>query len=108
MAFQDPNQLHLPKSEAKVFRKFKSSDQAELTIQEFKKLRHYHLVKGAINGISDWFFDDLPAKGLVNISDFGKQYRERLREKHLENIKYVITTFITVAALLIPIIFNYM
>lgn len=103
MIFHDPTQLYLPKPESKVFQKFKSSDKAELTAQEFCKLRNYGLVNGAINGKSDWF-DDLPPKGIVVISDFGRQYREFLREKRHDNIRYIITTSIAVAALVISIV----
>lgn len=103
MIFNDPAQLHLPKTESKLFQKFKHSDKAELTDQELRQLRMYGLVKGAINGKSDWF-EDLPPKGTVVISDFGKQYREFLREKQHENIRYIITTSIAVAALIISIV----
>ena len=103
MVFNDPTQVHLPKPESKLFRKFKYSDKAELTDQEFCQLRNYGLVKGAINGKSDWF-EDLPSKGIVVISDFGKRYREFLREKSHDNIRYIITTSIAVAALIISIV----
>ena len=103
MNFSGSETLRLPWKEFKVFKKFWHADKADLTQEEFKMLQDYRLVLGAINGKSDWF-GDLPAHGLVEISQFGKQFREHAKERRFDNIRYIITTSIAVVALILSII----
>lgn len=94
-----------------LFDRFKDSDTAEFTREEFEVLKGKKLVRDEIDGRSGWF-DDLPAKGVCHISGFGKGLRIYQRNKSqvekLARVRFwvpiVISNVIAIAALAVAII----
>ena len=97
----DYSRVLLDKRERKIFKRFKHSDTAVLTKDEFKLLRKKDLVKGVLGGQSD-SFDITIDKGLCEISDNGRDYRLYkqfvAKSVAIEWVRYAVTTAIAVAA----------
>ena len=99
----DISKIVLTKEESTAFSKFLRSDQAELTIDEYKILLHKGLINDTIGGSSGWF-DNLPEIGVCKISDLGKDLRAlqslRKKEASQSSRRYWITTIIAIIALI--------
>jgi hypothetical protein len=97
----DYSRVLLDKRERKIFKRFKRSDTAVLTKNEFELLRKKDLVKGVLDGQSDWF--KVKANhGICEISDNGRDYRLYkqfvAKSVAIEWVRYAVTTAIAVAA----------
>ncbi len=103
----DYSKIVLTRDEQRLFNRFKHADEAVLTRAEFNLLYKKNLVKGAIGGKSNWF-EDIPASGTCQISDNGKDLRAfqsgMQHRNRIENIRYCITTGISVIALITAIV----
>ena len=75
----DYSKLILTGEERKAFQKFYNSDEAFLTVSEYKLLSSKGLITHAINGKSTWFED--PSDGNCKISQKGKEYRSYLADE---------------------------
>lgn len=76
----DYSMIVLTKEQKKVFRKFKKSNSAILTIDEFKVMNGTALLEQAIDGKSTWF-DVNVTKGVCKLSKHGIKYRAYLKEQ---------------------------
>lgn len=102
----DVSKIVLTDVEQKIFDRFKRTDSAELTKEEYKVLLHKNLILDSIGGSSGWF-DDLPEKGLCSLSDVGKDLRayqaQRSKAERKSSRRYWITTGIAIAAFLLAV-----
>lgn len=93
--------------EQRLFDRFRTADDVELSIDEYKILLHKKLIKDAIGGNSGWF-DHLPEKGLCTLSDIGKDLRayqiKMERAERKADRRYRITTGIAILALILSIL----
>lgn len=107
MAQIDYSLIMLSDRERKIFEKFKVSDTATLTREEFRLLREKGLVAGTMSGASDWF-DSLPNKGVCKLSDRGRDLRSYQmlvrRKESTESVRYWITTVIAILALILAVV----
>lgn len=101
----DYSQFILTEKEQKAFNKFKRKDIAELTINEYRLLVWKRLVVD-IQLDDNKIFSPDPIQ--ISLSRIGKElrtYQKGQRAKaRKENIRYGITTFIAVIALILSII----
>lgn len=79
----DVTKIFLSREVQGVFDRFKDSTSAELTKEEFLKLRKQGLVKRTLGGASD-FFDPLPASGVCELSEKGIALQAYQRWKSYE------------------------
>ena len=99
--------LFLSHAEQAAFDKFKTSDSAALSKDEYKLLLGYGLVEKSLDGSSGWF-ESLPDSGECRLSRKGIAFRSyqqaAQKRKRLETIRYTITTTIAVIALILSAI----
>ena len=103
----DVSKIVLTDTEQAIFDRFRKTDSAELTIDEYKILIHKGLIKDSICGNSGWF-SDLPEKGICSLSDKGKDLKAyqsmQRRLSRQASRRYWITTGIAVAAFLLSVV----
>lgn len=80
MLQQDFSQIILTEDEKRIFRKFKHSDKVTLHRDEWNILAHTNLIKHHLGGKSDWF-DDMPERGICELSEKGIRYREYQKQQ---------------------------
>ena len=101
----DYSQFVLTEKEQKAFNKFKRKDIAELTINEYNLLAWKRLVDD-IQLDDNKIFSPDPIQ--ISLSRIGKElrtyHRGQLAKARKESIRYGITTFIAVIALILSII----
>lgn len=101
----DYSQFVLTEKEQKAFNKFKKKDTAELTINEYKLLVWKRLVDD-IRLDEEKILSPDPVQ--ISLTRMGKELRTYQREQRAktrkENIRYGITTFIAIIALVLSII----
>lgn len=102
----DVTKIFLSQEVQAIFDKFKDSDTAELTREEFNQLRDVGLVRGSLGGVSD-FFDGLPASGICKLSERGislKAY-QRLKSSEWATLRKEAkeTRYIAIASLVVAI-----
>lgn len=103
MDYFDPSMLFLSASEEALFlKRFRKTDSAQLTRNEFMAFRSRGLVKGAMSGVSDWF-DGLPDKGVCELSDKGKMFRafllSRIKETKKNDVSSALAICISILSL---------
>ena len=74
----DYSLIVLTEEDLATFKKFKKSDTAFLTKEEFKSLERKGLLISAIDGKSSWF--DGISDGMCTLSQKGKEYRTYRKE----------------------------
>ena len=108
----DYSLIVLTEEELATFKKFKKSDTAFLTKEEFRLLERKGLLISVIDGKSTWF--DGISDGMCTLSQKGKEFRSYRKEHHKElwlvNAKIpILVSFITTIGLhlllwLLPVI----
>lgn len=102
----DVSKIVLTDAEQRLLNRFRESESAELTIEEYRVLLRKGLIKDSIDGSSGWF-NDLPKKGICFLSDTGKDLQayqnQQDRIRRQSSRRYWITTGIAVAALLMSV-----
>lgn len=78
----DFSKISLSDEERAAFKKFKKTDSAFLTAEEFKLLRQTKLIENSMDG-SSGYFDALPSSGKCVLSVNGKRYKAFLKERKL-------------------------
>lgn len=102
----DYSEIVLTQDEKKIFHKFKHSDNAHMSIDEFNIISKTGLIKSCIDG-KDPFYPDSPQEGTCELSEYGKRYKAYLFNQYKHNrkesrkfwIPYLITTAIAVTGL---------
>lgn len=98
----DYSLIVLTEEELATFKKFKKSDTAFLTKEEFKSLERKGLLISVIDGKSTWF--EWAFDGMCTLSQKGKEYRtyrkEHNKELWLVNAKIPILVSFTTTILL--------
>lgn len=101
----DYSQFVLTEKEQKAFNKFKRKDTAELTINEYKLLVWKRLVDDIRLDENKILSPDPIHISLTRVGKELRTYQKGQRAKaRKENIRYGITTFIAVVALILSII----
>lgn len=99
----DVKTITLSAEQQKAFDKFKNSNSACLTKEEFALLRKDKLLEPTMDGKSDWY-SELPAAGECHLSDAGKRLRAYqasiAKAERKSTHRFTITTGIAIAALL--------
>ncbi len=102
----DYTKLILTSQEQELFDRFKESDTATLTPEEYHILRKRNLILSEMSGNSPFFSDDLQS-GVCKLSQIGKEFRayqKKLDEaEHIARIRHWVPVAISAVALIIAI-----
>lgn len=103
----DYSKIVLTKKEQTIFDKFKDTDSAALSTDEFHILKNKDLICNTIDGKTNWF-EKYPSKGICVISDKGRNLRAyQLIEKRKDFkriIWNIINTVLAATSVIVSII----